>query len=518
MRWLSKIVTVAVVVAVVAGAFLLIRTRVPKTHVGEDFYTYALFRDGSRLAVGSPVMIAGVRVGEISKLGIERGYARVDLTLENKVTIPNDSWITKRAESAFADNYIEIIPTGGDEGTPIASPLHSGEPLTHVVEGSSTDSVLRAIDRAMPKVDNAVTTVHDVMVDGRRWVNGPMVDRVKAAQGWLDEGSIETPLATADRFMTRFENGTTSAADAVAEAKPAVTRTLNRADEGIASAREKIASVKQGIVEGLTSAREGMDRVDDTIEGLHEMTTAIDEGSGADWKGQLGRLINDPEPGATITDVTQDARDGLDGYVALKSWLGVRFEVGAFAKVPRTYVTAELATKNDTFFLVELIKSNLGARPEDSLTDVVGSSSFGRRTVIDDSLRFTFQFGKRLGPLRFRGGYKESTPGVGTDLLMYRGRLKLSADAYGSFTTTPYIKLLGAFAVFRELYVVAGVSDVFNKPGYLNLAPGNTDIPTQFSSVRYGRDYFLGASLQFNDADLATLLRVYGSILASTLL
>jgi hypothetical protein len=35
--------------------------------------------------------------------------------------------------------------------------------------------------------------------------------------------------------------------------------------------------------------------------------------------------------------------------------------------------------------------------------------------------------------------------------------------------------------------------------------------------VRYGRDYFIGAALHFDDADLSTLLRVYGALLVGLL-
>ena len=42
----------------------------------QDFQTYALFRDGSRLAIGSPVVIAGVRVGEIDELDIDVASSR----------------------------------------------------------------------------------------------------------------------------------------------------------------------------------------------------------------------------------------------------------------------------------------------------------------------------------------------------------------------------------------------------------------------------------------------------------
>src|SRR5437660_1244882 len=142
----------------------------PKTQVGQDYRLWALFRDASRLAEGSPVVIAGVRVGEVEKLTVVGDLARVDLRLRHQkrpkfpdgLEIPADSWITKKAESAFGDSYLEIIPGGpGEEGAPTARRLSSGERIIHVQEGGSTDTVLRAIAHAMPKIDQGLDAVHD---------------------------------------------------------------------------------------------------------------------------------------------------------------------------------------------------------------------------------------------------------------------------------------------------------------------------------------------------------------------
>ena len=88
----------------------------------------------------------------------------------------------------------------------------------------------------------------------------------------------------------------------------------------------------------------------------------------------------------------------------------------------------------------------------------------------------------------------------------------------------PYVTVLsrvgedGALAVFRTVYILAGVDDALNTPGYLNVISGNPGAPQVLDKVRYGRDYFAGASLQFTDEDVAVLLRVYGAILVASLL
>src|SRR5439155_24066612 len=121
------------------------------------------------------------------------------------------------------------------------------------------------------------------------------------------------------------------------------------------------------------------------------------------------------------------------------------------------------------------------------------------------------------GPFALRGGVKDSTFGFGSDLLLMDGKLKFSTDLYGSFTRTPTLKVTGAFEVFRSLYIIAGVSDALNRPGYLSTINGNTNVPIELDRLRYGRDYFVGTILQFSDADLATLLKVYGSLLVTAL-
>jgi phospholipid/cholesterol/gamma-HCH transport system substrate-binding protein len=140
-----------------------------------------------------------------------------------------------------------------------------------------------------------------------------------------------------------------------------------------------------------------------------------------------------------------------------------------------------------------------------------------RRTTINDSIRFTFQFAKRFGWLTLRYGIKESTGGVGADadLKWFDRDIRLSADAFdASFDTYPRVKLTAAFELFRHLYVLGGVDELLNTPNRLPIIKGDSGVPIQFDSLRYGRDYFFGGELRFTDEDLSALLTVGGAALA----
>jgi phospholipid/cholesterol/gamma-HCH transport system substrate-binding protein len=515
MRWLSRFVSVAVMLAVLTLAGLWMRSRVPDLSVGGGFATYAKFRDGSRLQVGSPVMIAGVRIGDVTKISIEGRFARIDMRLRDDVQLPADSFITRRSDSPFADSYLEIVPSMPGDGA--AQLLRSGEPIVHVQEGGSTDSVLRAIGAALPKADNALDTIHDFVIESRSWVQGPMDDRIVAANSWLAEGHIEPPLTATERAFERLERLTARGAEAVAAAAPEVTRSLQRADDAITRARRGMADGRAGLMQAMRDAREGLDAIDPTVAQMAEVITAIDRGETDDWRGTLGRLINEPGAHDTLEDATATLEEAAHGLNRFKSWLGARIEAGVYSRAFRFYATAELRARNDKFYLVELSKSALGGVPADALSDAAGSTGYTRTQEIRDQLRFTAQFGKQFRFLQLRGGLKDSTFGFGGDALLSEGRLRLSADLFGSFQRTPRLKLAAAFAVFRSVFVVAGIDDALNAPGYLPIVAENTPVPTDFSKLRYGRDYFVGLSLRFDDADLSMLLRVYGAMLIGLL-
>lgn len=517
MRWLSRFVTIGVVVAILAAGALLIRARIPDQRIGGGFATHAKFRDGSRLAIGSPVVIAGVRIGDVTKISIEGRFARVDMMLQDGVELPVDSFVTRRADSLFGDSYVEIIPGAADVGAGNTRLLRPGEPIPHVIEGASTDATLRNIETALPKIDNRLESAHGFLIESRQWVQGPLDTQIASASDWLGAGYIERPLSATERALERIEGATARAAEAISAGGPDVVQALDRADKAAATARGRIADVKASLVQGLRDAREGLGSLDEPVAQMTEVMTAIDRGDGDDWRGTLGRLVNDPSLHESMEDATAAAAEGVHGFNRFKSWLGARVELGVYSRAFRFYATAELRARNDKFYLVELEKSALGGVPGDLLSDAAGTAAYTRTQEIRDRLRFTAQFGKQFGFLQVRGGLKDSTFGFGTDAIFAGGRVRLSADLFGSFQATPRLKLGAAVAVLRSIFIVAGVDDLLNTPGYLPIVAGNSPVPVDFREVRYGRDYFVGAALHFDDADLSTLLRVYGALLVGLL-
>ena len=190
------------------------------------------------------------------------------------------------------------------------------------------------------------------------------------------------------------------------------------------------------------------------------------------------------------------------------------------ARAARHYVSIELHTRPDKFYLIELERGPRGNYPEVTLEydPLVDQNAWIRRSVIRDETRFTFQFAKRFGSLTLRYGIKESTGGVGVDFdqRWWNRNIKLSLDAFDTtFDQLPRVKAAMAVELFRFIYILGGIDEALNPPDELQIVTGMDDVPIQFEEFRFGRDFFLGGMIKFNDHDLAALLAVGGSAIGN---
>lgn len=534
MRRISLAAQIATLVVAGLALVLVLRSRVAQPKLGQRFKTFAMFRDGAGLPIGSHVVIAGIQVGEIDGLAIQDGLARVDMRLRNDVVIWDDAWAAKRATSLLGDSYIEILPGGPDDsgiapaGAGAADAarhrLKSGDQILHVLESSSTDKTLRAITNAMPRVDSAMKAADTFITDARRWVSGPFTDQWKRADQWLDEDAIGRPIEAAAAGAIRLDDWTVNVADATADLQHRVLPGLDGVNDDLADATVAVARASVNIRDTLENARKRMDDVDPYLARVNAVLAEYNgtDGTAVEEQGALARMINDEDLGQRVTEATDSAKDFVTGLNGTRTWLGLRAEYNVLSGKPRVYVIAEVNTRNDSFYLIEAEKGGLGRYPKTTLSDELGSNVWTLRSEIDDGVRFSLMWGKRFfdGALRMRAGIKESTFGLGTDVDMWNKRLRVSADLFDAqFSHVPRLKLAASIAIFKYIYIEAGVDDVLNPGKDLPIAawPAAQDVPRILDSLHYGRDYFIGATLNITDADLATMLRVYGALLLAGL-
>jgi len=520
MKWVSSGVKVGVLfMLLVAGVYIVVRSLGTDPAGSHSMELSARFRDASGMPVGSKVVVAGLPVGQISGLSIEGRYARVKFRIRKDIAVWSSAVIFKKATSLLGDNYLEIDPGSAQspdaDGNAAVRLKHGGQ-ITRVVEATSPDQLLRRIEQSLPNVDAVLLSVKDLSEDMRRVVNGPIASVANRVDDLVqrESATVAGILAKADRSMARIDQITKDIRAITGPADERVDKILKNLEEASAEAQGLVTSARQEVELTGAKLREKLDKVDEVIANTESITQKLD---GED--GTLGKLVNDPAIADNVEEITDDAKGFLGTIFNLQTYVGLRSEYNVFSGLARHYVSVELHTRPDKFYLIEIEKGPRGDYPDVTLEfdPTVDPNNWTRKSVIEDKLRFTFQFAKRFDWLTLRYGLKESTGGVGADAdLRWWGRtLHLSVDAFdATFDQLPRVKLAMAYEVLRGVYVLGGVDELLNKPDTLTINTGNDDVPIQFEEFRFGRDYFAGAMVRFNDRDLAALLAIGGGALS----
>jgi len=534
---LSAGVRVGVLFLLVTIGGYLVWKNLGQNPAGKDNYTlFAKFRDASGLPKGTKVVVAGLPKGEVTGLEIEGRYAKVTFKVDDEITVWTSAVIVKKARSLLGDNYLEIDP--GEEvkqapdgsrqtftkvgpGCPTYkdSDRRKSDPcrqIANVIEATTPDQLLHRIEQTLPNVDRVLESVRDLSEDVRRIVNGPMQAVATRVDGLVqrEAPAVGEIIDRANRSMAKIEQIASDLRSITKGADPRIDKILSNLDSASSEAKDLVTTARNEITQTGDALRGKLDKLDGVIGNTESITKKID-----DDKGTLGRLVNDPAIADNVEQITDDAKGFLGTLFGLKAYVGLRSEYNVAAGLARHYVTVELHTRPDKFYLIELEKGPRGAYPDVTLSfdPTVDPNHWIRKTVIEDKIRFTFQFAKRFSWLTLRYGIKESTGGIGADadLNWFDRDLRFSADLFdASFDQAPRVKLTAAFEVFRHLYVLGGVDELLNSPDTLQIVKGTSDVPIQFDTFRFGRDYFLGGMLRFNDEDLAALLTVGGSAIA----
>jgi phospholipid/cholesterol/gamma-HCH transport system substrate-binding protein len=496
----------------------------------------AKFRDASGLPKGSKVVIAGIPEGEVTTLDVVGRYAVVTFKISNEIPIWNSGVVVKKATSLLGDNYLEVdpgeetklLPDGTKQTYTLLGPKcptyldadpKKAEPcrqVPNVIEATTPDQLMHRIEQTLPNVDKVLESVRDLSEDVRRIVNGPLQSVATRVDGLVqrEATTVSDIIERADRSMQKIEQIAADLRAITKGADPKIDKILANLDDASAEAKDLVATAKAELKSTGDALRGKLDKLDGVISNSESITQKIDQD-----KGTLGRLVNDPAIADNVEAITDDAKGFLGTVFGLKAYVGLRSEYNVFAGLARHYVTVELHTRPDKYYLIELEKGPRGNYPDVTLTfdPTVDPNYWVRKSTISDSLRFTFQFAKRFGWLTLRYGIKESTGGIGADvdLKWWNHGLRFSADGFdATFDNYPRIKLALAYEMFKHFYVLGGVDELLNTPQSLQIVKGTSSVPIQFDTFRFGRDYFFGAMLRFNDEDLAALLTVGGSAIA----
>jgi phospholipid/cholesterol/gamma-HCH transport system substrate-binding protein len=112
---------------------------------------------GQGLLPGSDVKVRGVNIGEVRRIDLIDGAARITLTIKDGQEVPEGASATIRPKTLFGEKFVDIDPSVAPAGAPL---LEDGGELTNTQGGFELEQVLAETYPLLKEIDPAeLTTV-----------------------------------------------------------------------------------------------------------------------------------------------------------------------------------------------------------------------------------------------------------------------------------------------------------------------------------------------------------------------
>ena len=149
MAGISTEAKVGVFVMVGIAILAEVTIRLGKFTIGgpEGYETWAVFDQATGLKKNAPVEMAGIQIGVVEHILLDRGRARVVMRISKEVLLAADCSIFIRTRGVLGDKYVSVEP-----GSPGAPKLKDGERITKARVPTDLDQVMGRIGQVADNI------------------------------------------------------------------------------------------------------------------------------------------------------------------------------------------------------------------------------------------------------------------------------------------------------------------------------------------------------------------------------
>ena len=434
------------------------------------------FADVTGLDEKSLVRLAGVPVGRVSKIHLDKGgKAIVEIQLDGDVDLRQGASGSIASRGLLGDKYVELIPG------PVGAPA--------LPEGTNLQGdVPISFDQITKLARDIGVELKDISQNLNKSLGG-------AAGEERLTNIVENVRVISEELKLLVLNNRASVNDSIAnlrEFSTMLTKLTDRVDRLVAVNEANVTS-------GIGNIKEVSGKLETTADNLNQITTKMREG-----EGTFGKLIQSDETHQNLNDALKEVKQGiasLSGTLSKASKIGLDFDLhseylsrnskgqGAF--------NVDVIPESDKprFYRLGINTLPNGLRSKDTsvITTTFPDGHTEVKTIqtvdFQDKYAFTAQVGWRYGEFTGRAGVMESRAGVGLDYELLKRRLRLTAEVFdfSRDELSAHARVLGRYFVSPSVYVTAGWDDFLNRS-------------------RKQDSMLLGAGVRWGDDDLKYLI------------
>jgi phospholipid/cholesterol/gamma-HCH transport system substrate-binding protein len=246
-----------------------------------------LFDAAPGLDRNSPVRVAGVHVGDVEKVSLEKGKAKVIFHLPTDIILYKDAKAYIKSEGFLGEKYIEISP-----GTPENPKM---EPNGVIEQGAPPADVEQFLS-------NMSTIREDI-----KEVTKPLGDVLKA----MDTKKVESVINNVEKFSSQLTGIAKNSNETIQKAKDVFSRIEDIGDkvkkgEGTLGKLITDETIYQEAKKTVESAKEALETIKGTAETLKNVSEKIEQG-----EGTLGKLIKDESLYKEAKETVQSTKEAM---------------------------------------------------------------------------------------------------------------------------------------------------------------------------------------------------------------
>ena len=463
---------------------------------GDTKTYYALADDAMGLLRDSNILVSGVVVGKLDKIGLENGKAKFTLKISKEVPVYGNAKLEKVMESMLGTYVLVLEP--GDSSAPL---LKENDYVKNVKTDSGMSAAMNKVTEIMEKTDalmervlerenqEKLNKIIDMLVRTTENTTQNVEGSMKMLSAILKDMSevMQKVNAKSDAEMEKLSKileNTLRVTDRIAELSDGKDEKLNQTLDDLRSSLKLIA-------DELAASRGAMQDVRDITSNVNQITEKV-----ANGEGTVGKLLTDEKLYEDIVKVSDKLTDYADTLLGMKVYVDAHSNYMVFNNAFKTYFDITLQPRADRFYMLGVVddpRGNVSHTTTTHMTDVDGTTYIVEddKTVVTDKLKFNLQIGRIFGPVALRGGIFQNKAGFGIDYVPWK-YISLSAEIFDfSSSAAPQLRVQGLARPF--LWTMEPFS-------WLYLTVGGEDL------INGDRDLYFGLGLRFNDDDLKSVV------------
>jgi len=426
---------------------------------GNRYHIY--FKNIAGLDEKTKMKIAGVDIGYIEKIDLDKGLAKVTIRVKKGIQLYSDASASIKATGLLGDKYLDIKPGSAEPA------LKNGETIRNVAEIVDIDDLVRKLTKVSENVSTLMTALNEAFgtEEAKRSLRETVTNLSQIAQN-LDETILVNDVKMRD-VLDNIKILTASLNDVIDKNKEPITDTVGNLREFSAHLKadgpELIANLNKATKELKEMVEENKPAVKSTVESLDRITKQIDQG-----EGTLGKLVKDERLYANITKAAEGVDKTFGAIDRFRTFITFQGEYLNKIEDGKGYFYLTLQPRPDRYYILGAVGDPLGeVNTTETVKTVNGVTTREKKEKTKQEIEFTAQYAMRYKDVALRLGLTENTFGAGADYFFHQDKGKITVDAWDfsndeEDSKNPHIKAGIDYFIFKNVFVSAGIDNIMN--------------------------------------------------------